>query len=152
VIDDLETRWADLGAFIRGQREQVQLSVRRLAEMAGVSNPYLSQIERGLRRPSADILQQIAKGLSISAETLYVRAGMLDPEIRPHRTVIDAVNTDPLLTADQRSTLLKIYESFCAQNGPPPDPPDDAADAERAVTATDRGSGPGRESSGARQR
>ena len=150
MIDDLETRWADLGAFIRSQREQVQLSVRRLAEVAGVSNPYLSQIERGLRRPSADILQQIAKGLSISAETLYVRAGMLDPDIRPHRSVIDAVNTDPILTADQRSTLLKIYESFCAQNVPPRDAP--AGDAERADTATNRGSGHGRESSGTTQR
>ena len=73
-------RLAELGAFIREQRENARLSVRRLSELADVSNPYLSQIERGLRRPSAEILQQIAKGLKISAETLYVRAGILDPQ------------------------------------------------------------------------
>ena len=140
MIDELETRWSDLGGFIRSQREQVQLSVRRLAELAGVSNPYLSQIERGLRRPSADILQQIAKGLRISAESLYIRAGMLDPDIRPTRTVIDAVSTDPMLTVDQRSTLLKIYESFCAQNGGQP-----TAVSSSVVTEDEA---PGRESSG----
>ena len=76
--DDFETRWREVGEFIREQRRIGHLSLRKLSEMAGVSNPYLSQIERGLRRPSAEILQQIARALRISAETLYVRAGMLD--------------------------------------------------------------------------
>ena len=78
VKDDLDRRWNDLGEFIREQRNVGQLSLRKLSEMAGVSNPYLSQIERGLRRPSAEILQQIARALEISSETLYVRAGILD--------------------------------------------------------------------------
>ena len=76
--EDLDRRWSDLGEFIREQRNIGQLSLRKLSEMAGVSNPYLSQIERGLRRPSAEILQQIARALEISSETLYVRAGILD--------------------------------------------------------------------------
>ena len=87
------------------------MSVRRLAELAGVSNPYLSQIERGLRRPSAEILQQLAKALKISAETLYVRAGLLpDDEATP--SVREAISADPLLTADQKQALLNVYESY----------------------------------------
>jgi transcriptional regulator with XRE-family HTH domain len=100
-----------IGAFIREQREQAKVSLRQLAQAAGVSNPYLSQIERGLRRPSADILQQIAKGLRISAEALYVQAGFL--EDRPAGPgVRDAVLADPDLTERQKQMLLEVYESF----------------------------------------
>jgi transcriptional regulator with XRE-family HTH domain len=101
----------DLGEFIRTQREIARMSVRRLAESAGVSNPYLSQIERGLRKPSAEILQQIAKALHISAETLYERAGILDPEASP-RGVREAIANDPLLSPEQQQALLNVYESF----------------------------------------
>ncbi len=106
----------DLGAYLREQRESAQLSLRQLAEMAGVSNPYLSQIERGLKRPSAEILQQIAKGLQVSAESLYVRAGILDervaddPAAVPH--VLSAIAVDPVLTDRQRAVLVDIYLSF----------------------------------------
>jgi transcriptional regulator with XRE-family HTH domain len=100
-----------IGAFIREQREQAKVSLRQLAQAAGVSNPYLSQIERGLRRPSADILQQIAKGLRISAEALYVQAGFL--EDRPAGPgVRDAVLADPELTERQKQMLLEVYDSF----------------------------------------
>jgi transcriptional regulator with XRE-family HTH domain len=104
-----------IGEFIREQREQAQVSLRQLARLAGVSNPYLSQIERGLRRPSADILQQIAKGLQISAEQLYVRAGILqtrhgDPEL------VAAILADEQLTERQKQALLEIYESFRREN------------------------------------
>jgi len=100
-----------IGAYIREQREQAKISLRQLAQAAGVSNPYLSQIERGLRRPSADILQQIARGLRISAEALYVQAGFL--EDRPDGPgVHDAVQADPELTERQKQMLLEVYESF----------------------------------------
>jgi transcriptional regulator with XRE-family HTH domain len=100
-----------IGEYIRQQREQAKFSLRQLAQAAGVSNPYLSQIERGLRKPSAEILQQIAKGLRISAEALYVQAGIL--EDRPSDTgVRAAVLTDPALTERQKQILLEIYESF----------------------------------------
>jgi transcriptional regulator with XRE-family HTH domain len=100
-----------IGAYIREQREQAKISLRQLAESAGISNPYLSQIERGPRRPSADILQQIAKGLRISAEALYVQAGFL--EDRPPGSVVrDAVLSDPELTERQKQMLIEIYESF----------------------------------------
>ncbi len=107
----------DLGAFLREQRRQAQLSLRQLAEAAGVSNPYLSQIERGLRKPSAEILQQIAKGLRISAETLYVQAGILDERVQEGGTgqqpgVREAVLADPGLTEQQKQALLQIYDSF----------------------------------------
>ena len=93
----------DLGAYLREQRESAQLSLRQLAEMAGVSNPYLSQIERGLKRPSAEILQQIAKGLQVSAESLYVRAGILDERVADSDPaaapdVLSAIAADPVLT------------------------------------------------------
>jgi transcriptional regulator with XRE-family HTH domain len=102
---------ATIGEFIREQREQAQVSVRQLARLAGVSNPYLSQIERGLRKPSAEILQQIAKGLAISAEQLYMRAGILesrhgDPEL------IAAILSDTGLIERQKQVLIEIYESF----------------------------------------
>jgi transcriptional regulator with XRE-family HTH domain len=100
-----------IGAYIKEQREQARISLRQLAQNAGISNPYLSQIERGLRRPSADILQQIAKGLRISAEALYVQAGFL--EDRPPGSVVrDAVLADPELTERQKQMLIEIYESF----------------------------------------
>ena len=100
-----------IGEYIRQQREQAKISLRQLAEQAGVSNPYLSQVERGLRKPSADILQQIAKGLRISAEALYVQAGIL--EDRPGDSgVRSALLTDPQLTERQKQVLIEIYESF----------------------------------------
>ena len=106
----------DIGSYIRAQREAAQVSLRQLARTAGVSNPYLSQIERGLRTPSAEILQQIAKGLRISAEALYVKAGIL--EERPEGVVTDAVLTDPHLTERQKQVLLDIYQSFRRENEP----------------------------------
>ncbi len=110
----------DLGAYLREQRESAQLSLRQLAEMAGVSNPYLSQIERGLKRPSAEILQQLAKGLEVSAESLYVRAGILDDEhagtSTPAADVRKAIAADPALTARQKKTLTDIYESYVEQD------------------------------------
>ena len=108
-----------IGDYIKQQREQAGKSVRQLAEAAGVSNPYLSQIERGLRKPSADILQQIAKGLRISAEALYVQAGIL--EDRPADSgVRAAVLTDPHLTERQKQVLVEIYESFRREAQPSP--------------------------------
>jgi transcriptional regulator with XRE-family HTH domain len=111
IRQELGDRVAELGAFIKAQREVASMSMRRLAEVAGVSNPYLSQIERGLRRPSAEILQQLAKALKISAETLYVRAGLLtDDDELP--SVREAIGRDPLLTAEQKQALLNVYESY----------------------------------------
>lgn len=108
-----------LGEYIREQRRNAQYSVRQLAQAAGVSNPYLSQIERGLRKPSAEILQQLAKALRISAETLYVRAGLLDggadvdeDAATDGHGVRSAVAEDPWLTARQKRALLDIYEAF----------------------------------------
>jgi len=107
--------WRELGEFIREQRSVARLSVRRLSDMAGISNPYLSQIERGLRRPSAAILQQIAKALRISAETLYVRAGILDArEVEGNLT--ESILAEPMLSEDQKQTLLRIYSSFRREN------------------------------------
>src|SRR5450432_1690920 len=107
-----------IGAYIREQREQARISLRQLAQNAGISNPYLSQIERGLRRPSADILQQIAKGLRISAEALYVQAGFL--EDRPSDSgVRSALLTDPQLTERQKQVLIEIYESFTKESQKP---------------------------------
>ena len=104
-----------IGEYIREQREQARISMRQLAQAAGVSNPYLSQIERGLRKPSADILQQIAKGLRISAEALYVQAGIL--EDRPADSgVRSALLADPQLTERQKQVLIEIYESFRREN------------------------------------
>jgi len=104
-----------IGSYIREQREQAKISLRQLAQAAGVSNPYLSQIERGLRRPSADILQQIAKGLRISAEALYVQAGILDDR-PPGPGVNEAVLADSGLTERQKQMLLEVYESFRKEN------------------------------------
>lgn len=104
-----------LGDFIREQRDQAQMSLRQLAKAADVSNPYLSQVERGLRRPSAEILGRIAGGLRISAETLYVRAGFLDQR-EGDEAVTTAIAADPTLTERQRATLLQIYAAFQAEN------------------------------------
>ncbi|WP_243790270.1 helix-turn-helix domain-containing protein [Saccharopolyspora gloriosae] len=101
---------SDLGGYIRAQRSSAQISLRELAKSAGVSNPYLSQIERGLRKPSAEILQQIAKALRISAEALYVQAGIL--EQREGGPVVDAILADPDLDERQKQVLLDIYASF----------------------------------------
>ena len=112
---------AAIGDFIREQREQAQVSMRQLARLAGVSNPYLSQVERGLRKPSADILQQIAKGLRISAEQLYIRAGILeahdgDPE------VVAAILADAVLSERQKQMIIEIYQSFRRENSTPVKP------------------------------
>ena len=106
---------AAIGEFIREQREQAQVSLRQLARLAGVSNPYLSQVERGLRKPSADILQQIAKGLAISAEQLYQRAGILETRSGSPE-VVAAILADPVLDERQKQVLLDIYESFRREN------------------------------------
>lgn len=115
TTDGIENRLRDLGGFIREQRRSAQLSVRRLAELADISNPYLSQIERGLRKPSAEILQAIARPLRISAETLYVRAGFLDPSgrITDLEAAIDHAED---LTDRQKQVLLEVYHSFLKQD------------------------------------
>ncbi|CAJ1497520.1 helix-turn-helix domain-containing protein [[Mycobacterium] holstebronense] len=110
----VSTAAADIGSFIRSQREAAQVSMRQLADKAGVSNPYLSQIERGLRKPSADVLNQIAKALRVSAEVLYVRAGILEPSEKSE--VRDAVIADAAITERQKQVLLDIYTSFVQQN------------------------------------
>jgi transcriptional regulator with XRE-family HTH domain len=102
----------NLGEFLRRQRELAQLSVRQLADICGISNPYLSQIERGLRTPSSMILQSLAKGLRLSAETLYTQAGILDPEDVEESDVIKSVMHDPHLSARQREMLIDMYRSF----------------------------------------
>jgi transcriptional regulator with XRE-family HTH domain len=101
-----------LGEFIGGQRRAAKLTLRQLAEQTGISNPYLSQIERGLRRPSAEVLQQLAKALRVSAETLYVRAGILDAEDHPATTVEMAILADPAISERQKQVLIDIYTSF----------------------------------------
>lgn len=105
-----------LGDYLKEQRVGAQLSLRQLADQAGVSNPYLSQIERGLRKPSADVLQQLAKALRISAEQLYIRAGILNPGEGTNGSVELAVLGDPGLTERQKQSLLDVYASFLAQN------------------------------------
>lgn len=117
----------ELGGFIREQRESAQLSVRHLAKRAGVSNPYLSQIERGLRKPSAEILQSIASALRISAETLYVKAGILEER---HSDLATAILADQSLTEKQRRALLEIYRSFTAGRDPESDPATETSEAE----------------------
>jgi transcriptional regulator with XRE-family HTH domain len=114
-MKELPDHWRELGEFIREQRAGARLSLRRLSDMAGISNPYLSQIERGLRKPSAEILQQIAKALRISAETLYIRAGILEERHTDHDLVGDILR-DPTLTEDQKQTLIRVYLSFAHEN------------------------------------
>ncbi len=105
-----------LGDYLKEQRVQSKLTLRQLSEKAGVSNPYLSQIERGLRKPSADVLQQIAKALRISAEQLYVQAGILSPEDGVGGSVELAILNDSGLTERQKQSLLDVYSSFLALN------------------------------------
>jgi transcriptional regulator with XRE-family HTH domain len=100
-----------LGEFIRLQRELAQLSLRQLSELADVSNAYLSQVERGLYEPSAQVLKGIAEGLQISAEELYARAGLLDEEVR-RTSVEEAVRLDGRLTPEQKDALLGVYRGF----------------------------------------
>jgi transcriptional regulator with XRE-family HTH domain len=102
---------AELGGFIRDQRRMARLSLRKLSELAGISNPYLSQIERGLRKPSAEILQAIARGLRISAETLYVRAGILEARAGGSDVVAE-IRRDTTITEHQKQVLIEIYRSF----------------------------------------
>jgi transcriptional regulator with XRE-family HTH domain len=104
-----------LGEIIRQQRELAELSMRQFAEAVGISNPYLSQIERGLRAPSEQVLEGIARGLQTSAEMLYARAGLTAPgERQEGNAVLDAIAADPRLSARQRSALREIYEAFIA--------------------------------------
>ncbi len=133
--------WRELGQFIREQRSVARLSVRRLSDMAGISNPYLSQIERGLRRPSAEILQQIAKALQLSAETLYIRAGILDPRDFGG-SLTEAILAEPNLTEDQKHALLRVYASFRRENGLADGPaePGTGEGAPEATAAGDAGS------------
>ena len=117
VVDGLKDqakRVGSIGDFIREQREQAQVSMRQLAKRAGVSNPYLSQIERGLRKPSAEILQQIAKGLRISAEQLYIHAGILETRDGNPDTIA-VILADTALSERQKQALIQIYESFCRE-------------------------------------
>jgi transcriptional regulator with XRE-family HTH domain len=115
VTDTIEQRLRDLGAFIRDRRRDARLSLRKMSELAGISNPYLSQIERGLRKPSAEILQQIANALRISAESLYVRAGFL--EQRDDAPNLEAeIQRDPTLTDRQKQALLEVYRSFLRED------------------------------------
>lgn len=129
----------DLGHYLREQREAAQMSVRQVAKAAGISNPYLSQIERGLRKPSAEILQQIAKGLRISAEQLYVRAGILDdsaagvPVVEPYDVTV-AIMADQRLNDRQRRALLDVYRSFV---GDAADLPTDQSTDLSVVPSTD---------------
>jgi len=122
------SRRHDLGAFIREQRRTARLSLRKLSELAGISNPYLSQIERGLRKPSAEILQAIAKGLRISAETLYVRAGILD-ERGDGPDLVGEILGDQSVTERQKQALVEIYRSFQAET---------AAERAREVSRSER--------------
>lgn len=113
-VASIVNRVEELGAYLREQRQQAQLSLRQLAELAGVSNPYLSQIERGLKKPSAEVLQQIARGLHISSEALYERAGILEPS--ESGDLERAIQTERSLTERQRRVLLDIYRVFRAEN------------------------------------
>lgn len=152
----------NLGEYLREQRRNAQLSLRQLADAAGVSNPYLSQIERGLRKPSAEVLQQVAKALRISAETLYVRAGILDEREREELETRAVILADPSINERQKQVLLQIYESFRKENGlagetadtdtgsgsdsdsdSAPDTTDAAADGPRTAGGTSQAEGPG---------
>ena len=144
-----------LGSYLREQRVAAELSLRQLAEQAGVSNPYLSQIERGLRRPSAEVLQALAKALRISAEQVYVQAGILNPDDDQVRSVELAILGDPMLSERQKQALLETYEAFRAvtrahrdadvHTDPPPPPLSDEEHAPTDVQAGDPGQTTSRE-------
>jgi transcriptional regulator with XRE-family HTH domain len=141
VSTDPKDRWHDLGSFIREQRGSARLSLRRLSELAGISNPYLSQIERGLRRPSAEILQQIAKALRISAETLYVQAGILEaPTGSPDLT--RAILADQTISEEQKQALVRIYLSFRREHEDERGAPRPGERAEVTAAATARAAEP----------
>ena len=125
-----------LGSFIRDQRDQAQMSLRQLAKAAEVSNPYLSQVERGLRKPSAEILSRIAQGLRISAESLYVQAGILSDRAGDE-IVTTAIASDQTLTQRQRTTLLQIYAAFQAENASNSETKAEAEAQEEPETNTD---------------
>ena len=129
-----------VGEFIAGQRRAARLTLRQLADQAGISNPYLSQIERGLRRPSAEVLQQLSRALRVSAETLYVRAGILDPEEHSPTTVEMAVLADPAISERQKRVLIDVYTSFVAEHAastaPAADPRADPAPAASSTSPT----------------
>jgi transcriptional regulator with XRE-family HTH domain len=115
--DDADAIWRGVGDFIRGQREMANLSLRQLADIAKISNPYLSQIERGLHKPSADVLKNLASALKISAETMYAQAGLLDGTAAQRTAagapaVEDAIRADARLSEDQKQTLVSIYRGF----------------------------------------
>lgn len=116
TVGHFERTVESLGDYLKAQRVEARLSLRQLADQAGVSNPYLSQIEHGLRRPSAEVMQQLAKALRISAEQLYVRAGMVSPESDGASSVELAILGDASLTERQKQSLLDVYSSFLAQN------------------------------------
>ncbi|HEX9697529.1 MAG TPA: helix-turn-helix domain-containing protein [Actinomycetota bacterium] len=124
----------ELGKFIRDQRRTASLSLRKLSSLAGVSNPYLSQIERGLRRPSADILQAIAKALSISAETLYIKAGILD-ERPDDADVVGVIRSDPTVSEKQKQIMIELYQSFKAPPPPTQRPREGSQPKKRKVAA-----------------
>ncbi len=123
--DSNRQKIVDLGSFIREQRRLAELSVRKLSERAGISNPYLSQIERGLRKPSADILQQIAVALEISAESLYTRAGILDENAAGRPDVVMAIRSDGALSERDKQVLIHLYRSLSSQPADQPDQEDD---------------------------
>ncbi len=114
-----ESKHSDLGGFIRQQRERANLSLRRLANKAGISNPYLSQIERGIRKPSAEILKRLSRALEISANSLYRRAGLVDEDLAP-ATVFEAIEDDERLDADQKRVLLDMYRTLVRSVDPAP--------------------------------
>lgn len=121
-----------LGDFIATQRRAAEMSLRQLADRAGISNPYVSQIERGLRKPSAEVLNQIATALSVSAESLYVRAGIIDPDEHRPTSVQRAVQSDPALTAAQKQALITVYLAFVQPDaGPDPTPTPDVPAASK---------------------
>lgn len=138
-----------LGEYIREQRESAEVSLRQLAKNAGVSNPYLSQVERGLKKPSAEILGQIAAALRISAETLYVRAGLLEPRAGS-AAVTDALVADETLTERQRQVLLEIYAAFQAENAASAPAGDADGDGDSEDSATTKPTRAGTTSAGAR--
>ena len=111
-----ESKHGDLGEFIRTQRERANLSLRRLAETAGISNPYLSQIERGIRKPSAEILKSLSRALEISSNTLYKRAGLIDEDLPP-ASVFEAIDSDDRLDGEQKKVLVDMYRALVRSNG-----------------------------------
>lgn len=114
MSDNMNRGWKTLGEFIRSQRELANLSLRQLAEIAHVSNPYLGQVEKGLYKPSAEVMKNIANALQISAETMYAQAGLLDEDTKAPagQNVEQAIRLDPALTTDQKDTLIRIYRGF----------------------------------------